>query len=304
MKYTVLVAIALVSVPMLLVAAPATADETSSLADALEAYKKGEYKKVVDLAAKVSAQADDYPRARYLLGEAHLKLGDHAKAESAFAAVLEARPKAAPAMVGLGKALEGQGKDEEAEKQYRAAIKADRRSAAARLALGELQMRQGALGKARSTLKAAYKLTPEDARCARALVEVLLRGGDVAGADKVAKKLVSAKRAHPMGYFLCGLTQERRGNLEEAIEFYGEALAVDAKFLDAHKNLAILYHTNNPDYADRARLEAALEHYEQYFVLGGKDEALKATWRRLQRFVYLEFEDDEEEEDEEDGEEE
>ena len=219
----------------------ARADEKPPLEQALEAFAKGEYERAVELASQVPEDADDHPRARYLAGEAHLKLEQATEAERAFRAVLEARPRAVPAMVGLGRALEAQGKAEEAEKLYRDAIAADRKHADAKLALGELQMRQDKLGKARSTLRAAYRLAPGNPFCARALTEVLIRGGDVRGAEKVAKDFARARPDHPMGHFLRGLVLERRGKIEEAIASYEEAIALDERFLDAHKNLAILY---------------------------------------------------------------
>ncbi|MCI0587577.1 MAG: tetratricopeptide repeat protein, partial [Planctomycetes bacterium] len=74
-----------------------------------------------------------------------------------------------------------------------------------------------------------------------------------------------------MGPFLRGLALDRLGKGREAIEAYEAALARDPKFLDAHKNLAILCHTRNPTYQDRARTEKAMAHYERYFALGGAD---------------------------------
>jgi len=206
----------------------------------------------------------------------------------------------------LGRAREAQDDLEEAEVLYRAAIKADAKDAAARRALGELQVRQKKLGKARATLRAAYRLAPDDAFCVRALVEVLLVGGDVKGAEKAAKKFVKARPEHPMGYFLSAVLMERRKKVDKAAERYRKALRLDPRFLDAHKNLAILLHTNNPEYKDVQMLKDALDHYEEYFLLGGRDETMRNTWRLLKRYVDTELdldgEDDGEDDDEDDDE--
>ena len=297
---------------LLILAVSARADEAPPAGDglidrALAAFEKGEYETVIELTAQVAEDAEERPRARYLAGEAHLLLRQPEPAEKAFREVLVSRPKAVPAWVGLGRALDALKKTEEAEEVLTKAVKLDPKSAAAKRALGELLMHQGELGKARTLLKAAYKLDPDDALSARALVEVLLLGSDAGGAERVAKKLEKARPNHPMGYFLHGLVRERKGKIEDAIDYYETALGFDERFLDAHKNLAILYHTNNPDYADLDRVRKALHHYEEYFGLGGKDPALRDVWRRFQRFVILELdledeEDDDEEEEEEDEE--
>ena len=287
---------------IVLLAGLVSAGEDAPLQQALESFKKGKYRTTVELTAKVPADATDYAKARYLAGEAHLKLRESKKADSAFRDVLALRPKAVPAMVGLGRAREAQDDLEEAEKLYRAAIKEDGRNAAARRALGELQVRQEKLGKARATLRSAYKLAPTDALCARALVEVLLRGGDAKGAEKIAKSLIKARPEHPMGYFLRALLMERGKKIGKATELYKKALALDEHFLDAHKNLAILLHTNNPEYKDRQMLRDTLDHYEAYFMAGGRDKELRNIWRQLKRFVDTEFDldDDEDEEDDDD----
>ena len=275
-----------------------SAEDGALLQQALDAFKKGKYRETVKLASKVPTEAPDHAKARYLAGEAYLKLEGPKEAEKAFRDVLALRPKAVPAMVGLGRAREAQDDLEEAEKLYRAAIKADAKDASARRALGELQFRQEKFGKARATLRAAYKLAPTDPFCARMLFQVLMQSGDVKGAEKIAKKLIKTKPGHPMGYFLMAVLMERKRKVNDAAELYEKALALDERFLDAHKNLAILLHTNNPEYKDRQMLKDALEHYESYFMLGGQDKELRNTWRQLKRFVDAELDlDDEEDED-------
>ena len=64
-----------------------------------------------------------------------------------------------------------------------------------------------------------------------------------------------------------------------------KALALDASFLDAHKNLAILCHTRNPLYTDEVRTKKALEHYAKYFELGGQDKELESSYAQFKAFM-------------------
>lgn len=85
--------------------------------------------------------------------------------------------------------------------------------------------------------------------------------------------------------FLQALGFERANEPAKAIEAYEKALALDASFLDAHKNLAILCHTRNPLYTDEVRTRKALEHYAKYFELGGQDKELESSYAQFKAFM-------------------
>jgi tetratricopeptide (TPR) repeat protein len=87
-----------------------------------------------------------------------------------------------------------------------------------------------------------------------------------------------------MGPFLKAIALEKEGKDDDAIQAYEAALERDDKFLDAHKNLAILCHTRNPTYADRERTEKAMAHYARYFELGGSDAKLKQMYDTMKAF--------------------
>ena len=88
---------------LILLASVATAED-DALATAGQAFSDGDYEKVVELCAEIGSESEDHARALYLAGEAHLQLQQHEKAEAAFRSVLLLRPKAVPAMTGLGRA--------------------------------------------------------------------------------------------------------------------------------------------------------------------------------------------------------
>lgn len=275
--------------PLLLAVAalprPAVADEKAvGLAALSSAFTAAEYRKVVDLAAAFPAEHADAPKAHYLAGEARLVLGEPAEAEGEFRAVLAKKPKAQPALVGLGRSLSALAKHEEAVTTLRSAAAADAKDTAALRALGEALLLAGKAEEGTRTLEQAAKAAPNDPQTVRALVEARLRAADFPGAQALGEKLAKALPKHPMGDFLTALALDRQGKAADAIAAYERALAKDDRFLDAHKDLAILCHVQSNTYQDAARVKKAFEHYERYFALGGADERLKQMYATLQSF--------------------
>jgi tetratricopeptide (TPR) repeat protein len=263
---------------------PARADDAGDLKAAAAAFQAADYKAVLEAVEKVPADSESAPKARYLAGEARLVLGDAEKAADDFRAVLERKPKALPAQVGLGRALTALGKTDEAQKALDAAVALDPKDASAKRAVGELRIKTGDLDGALKALDEAAKAAPNDPQTARAQVEARLRKDQGKEAQAIAERLAKALPKHPMGPFLRALALEKEGKDDEAIKAYEAAIALDDKFLDAHKNLAILCHTRNPTYQDRVRTEKAMKHYERYFELGGADPALRETYDQMVSF--------------------
>jgi len=264
---------------LVLLALPARAGD--SVADAMKLFEAGEYGKAAEAAEKVPAEDPLHARARYLAGESRLALGEAEAAEAHFRAALEKKPDAVPAQTGLGRALLARGRADEALPVLEKAVKADGKDVGARRALGECLAVKGKGPEARKELEAAQKLDPKDPLTARALAELLLKQGDAEAAGRAAEVHAKADPKSAMGPFLRGLALDRLGKGKEAIEAYEAAIAKDPKFLDAHKNLAILCITDNPVYSNRPRTEKAFEHFKRYFELGGKDEELRKTYETI-----------------------
>lgn len=266
--------------------APAAARCTgSALDEALSAFEKGDFPAAIERAQAVPEASEDRARALYLAGEAQLVLDDLPAAERSFGAVLDLRPKAVPALVGLARALTRQGEVDEAETHLSAALELEPKDAGATRALGELYLRADRLEDAERSLRAAYAMDEGDPQSVRALVELLLRMNELDQAGKVVKRFEKAKKKHPLGPFLEGLVHEREHDAAKAIAAYERALELDERFLDAHKNLAILGHTTSDTYRIPERNELAMQHYERYFALGGKDPELQRTYEQLKGFL-------------------
>jgi len=270
------------SIPaLLLTAALASGQE---LDKAMSALKAGEWKSAIEIADKVPADSAEFARAQYVCGEAQLVLNDAKMAEASFRRVLEKNANAAPALVGLGRALSAAEKYTEAEETLAKAVKLDAKDALALLAIGQTHLAMKKTKEAKTEIGAAYQLDAKNPVVVRGWCEWLFAENDNAKASKVAADLSRSQPKHPMGPFLEGLAFERDGKDGKAIDAYEEALKRDANFLDAHKNLAIVCHTRNPMYQDLGRTEKALLHYERYFALGGKDPELEQAYTQFKGF--------------------
>jgi tetratricopeptide (TPR) repeat protein len=260
---------------------PAFAADGTAVDRAMAAFKAGDYAAAVVEVEDVAAADPLYPKARYVLAESWLALGDAENAEKAFREVLEKKPDWVPALVGVGRSLTVLGKHDPALEVLRKAAKADPRDASARRAIGECLAAKGKPEEAQKELEAASRIDPKDPLTVRALVEVQIKVGDHSGAGKAAEAYRQANPKSPLGDFLRALAYEGIGNLKEATTGYEAALDKDPKFLDAHKNLAILLFNDNPEGKDEAKGKKCLEHFEKYFALGGKDKELKRIYDEL-----------------------
>lgn len=252
---------------------------------ALDAFRAGAWTKVLDAVKAVPADAADRPKALYLEGETYLVVARPDLAEASFRAVLAARPEAEPAKLGLGRALCAKGELAEAETILTALATNAAKDANVKLALGELRAKQKKDDLAKKAFAEAWTLEPKSAEVARAYCAFLWSTDDDAGAKRVVDALAKAQPKHAMVPFLQALGFERANEPAKAIEAYEKALALDASFLDAHKNLAILCHTRNPLYTDEVRTKKALEHYAKYFELGGQDKELESSYAQFKAFM-------------------
>jgi tetratricopeptide (TPR) repeat protein len=268
------------------VPSPAAGAATKAPLDvALEHFEAGRFAEAATAAEAIGPEDAAYAKSRYLLGEAQLALGESASAETSFRAGLEKKPAASALLLGLGRALHAQQKDGEAVAPLEKAVAADPKSARARAALGTARVGAGKKDEGRKDLAAAQKLDPADSDVARAVVEDRIAAEDLPGAQRAAASFAKARKDSPFAPFLVALVDDRSKRVDEAIAGYEKAIAMDDRFIDAHKDLAILCVSQNPLYQDQVRTKKAVEHFKKYEELGGKDEKVLDVWRTLQQFL-------------------
>ena len=191
--------------------------------------------------------------ALYLVGESELARERWDEAKSAFESVLAAKKDSVPAMTGLGRAHAGKGDREAAEAMLKKAVETDAKDPAAHRALGEILL-----------AAEAYKLDPTHPRNARARAHAHLRANAPDAAQKVADAFSKTAPDSATAHFLKGLVLDRRGKAGDAIEHYEKAVKADEKYLDAHRNLAVVYTTSNANYASPDKIEKACAHAQAY----------------------------------------
>jgi len=245
--------------------------DTKPLDEAKEHFAEGRFRAAAEAASMVAERDDDYARARYLMGEISLMLGEPKQAVESLRAARKAKPDSGAILTALGRALVECDENAEAVKVLGEAVKRDPKSGRAHCYLG-IALRHDTFGKkGAKELEKGVKLAPDDAIVARAAVLYWLDDGDAGKAKRAADRFAKKSRKHPMAPFLKALVLEREKEYDEAIEAYRKAVALDDLFLDAHKNLAILCIAQNPMYRDKERTDLAMKHLARYRELGGKD---------------------------------
>ena len=163
------------------------------------------------------------------------------------------------------------------------AVKAQPKSGRAVALLGVARYQDSYGEKGAREIKRGVKMAPEDPVVARALVLLWLEQDKPAKALKVAKRFAKVRKDHAMGPFLMGLVQEQQEEFKPAIASYEKAIKLDDRFIDAHKNLAILCIAQNLNYQDRERTIKALKHFKRYEELGGRDPKIRQVAETLRK---------------------
>lgn len=120
----------------------------------------------------------------------------------------------------------------------------------------------GNLPKALEAFRQAVTLDPHHADARIDLGRLVHGAGDPAGAEAHYRAALEARPGDPIATFNLGVAREDQGRLEEALDTYLAAIALDAACPDAHFNTARLYER----LGDRA---AALRHLATYRRLTG-----------------------------------
>jgi tetratricopeptide (TPR) repeat protein len=174
------------------------------------------------------------------LSAAMLALGSPDAAEQAARGALALAPRSVGALVNLGAALQGRGEFSASADRYRAAlaIEADCVPALANLSAVCLQL--GALDEARRAAEDALRLAPGDADAHLRLGNVLL---EQRRPEQASASYREALRLRPdaASHTALGYAEDLQGRLDDALDWYARALALDPGHVQAHLNRAAVW---------------------------------------------------------------
>ncbi len=85
-------------------------------------------------------------------------------------------------------------------------------------------------------------------------------------------RVVAADSDNAVAFNHMAIAQRRQGKFQDALASYQEALTIDPDYAAAHLNIAILFDIYLQD------LPNALQHYETYLELHGKEDKLVTGW--------------------------
>lgn len=228
--------------------------------------------------------------ALHLLGLVRKQSGDLVEAEKLMRLSIQAAPKRADFHANLGNVLQANRSPQQARDAYLTAVALDAHHALARLGLARSHLELGELAEAEAACRTLLEQRPKDAQAWSTLASVLRRAGSLneaerayrralellpnyalahhnlgsllADLDRAEEALESLNRAHALGV----VTWEsalNRGNallklyrLQEAEQAYLEAVKLQPRSIEAHRNLARLRFMAGDPKFDRSVAEA------------------------------------------------
>ena len=188
------------------------------------AHQRGDYSRAVQLISRALSYNAANPSAHNNLGNAMAAQGNRLEALSAYLDALALQPDYADALCNLGDVLRSGGKVERAIACYRRAV-----SIAPNLRSAQVNLKKG-------LEELSQRSQPATA------------GTTAAAADPVNAHIER------------GITLQEQGRIDEAIECYRKALAIEPAIAQAHFNLGNAY-------KDQARLGQAIASYQEALAL-------------------------------------
>lgn len=182
--------------------------------------------------------------------------GDLDGAAAAYAGVLEAQPRFAPALHLAGVVAAARERKGEAAESFAAAIAAEPRFVDARVAAAELALAEPALDRALALVQEGLALDPRNLALLRLRGRVLLRRRDGANAERAFRELLMLAPADADAHFRHGVALQRTGDAAAAARAYQRALTLRPDLIDADFNLGVIFEQQG----NRNAAEAAYSH--------------------------------------------
>ncbi|HEY6332788.1 MAG TPA: tetratricopeptide repeat protein, partial [Blastocatellia bacterium] len=213
-----------------------------------------------------AALAEAYHR----LGVVHSALKEYKEAVPAFESAISNGSASAPVLVDLAVAYFDLGRFNDAFEPLNKALAFDPRSAGAHEMLGKCYFMHGDFDKAKSELDETLRLQPGDYDASYMLGLVLVKKLQLAPAKEIFDQMLARLGDSPQLHIIFGRVYRDGGYLENAVEEFQKAAALDPKFPGVHYYLGLTYLLKDgasklDQAADEFKIEL-VEHPDQFFA--------------------------------------
>jgi putative PEP-CTERM system TPR-repeat lipoprotein len=222
-------------------------------------YRAGQFNQARDYLLRVLKEAPGLPYAKRLLAATYLRLGSPAHALDELQPLLSRGLKDAQLMTIAGETYLELGDLATAAQYFTQATALAPKNAAARTRLGQVRFAEGDTEGAIRELEAASALDPNAASADLALVVNLLRNREFDKALDATAQLEKKQPNSPVVYNLRGLVYLAKRDVADARANFERALKIQADYLPAVTNLAMLDRLDKKPELARKRFEAILE---------------------------------------------
>lgn len=252
--------------------------------------EKGE----LDATTKLTTNSND-DQALNLRSLARMRLGRYKEAYDDLRRAVALKPESAEYQANLGYVLWKLGRSDEAVRAERAALKIDPKNVTAHYQLGRFLLRLGNrkdLTEAIAELRQALELDPRQYEVRFELIAAYRELGNLAEAAAQVDVLQDARPTDPRVFYVTGLVDADRNDLNSAVKNFNEAITRDPSMYGAWQDLGLAYGKANrwgdaaTTFAELAKrqpnsIEAAYFHALSLYNSGRATEAEAEVRRAL-----------------------
>ena len=181
--------------------------------------------------------ADGYHK----LGRTYSAQGNHSAAASALTSAITHRPNFPDALVDLSIALFNSGQFKEALVRADKAVTSNPKNPAAYHMRGKCYFMLNEFDKSASDLQTALQLKPKDYDVAYTLTLAQLKRGQMQAAKTIFDRMIAELGERPQLHILIGRAYRQTGFLQQAIDEFKKAVALDPGFPRVHYYLGLSY---------------------------------------------------------------
>src|SRR5918912_732086 len=208
------------------------------------------------------------------LGRIYSAQRRYREAAAVFESAASYQPSSQAALVELAIAYFDSDQYEKALDPLNKALTLNPQSAGAHHMLGKTLFMQGEFTKAAAELEAALKLSPNDYDVTYTLGLAFLKQKQFAPAKQIYDRMLAQLGSRPQLHIIFGRAYRETGFLQEAIEEFKKAVALDPHFPRAHYYLGLTYLLKDgasrlKDAADEFKIELAAnpdEFFANYYL--------------------------------------